>query len=91
MVGSVEMHDDLAGQDDDGLIAWMSVQRSHLPGVHPILEQQERASRFLRGGLPQVHAPTVEPSAFPLVGVTNHATAASGFDMEHHPYEIAVS
>jgi hypothetical protein len=63
VVLAVHVHEDLAVKHDHGLVGVrVGVQRRGLAPLHAVLEQQERAVRFLRGGLPGVEAAAVEPA-----------------------------
>src|SRR5689334_14751403 len=76
----VHVHEDLPLQQVEGLVHLrVQVERCHFALGHDILEQQEGAHGLSAGGLPRMHAPTVEPKllTFALGAYNRHACVDS--------------
>ena len=67
LLGAVEVREDLALEDDEGLVGVrVDVQWRDLALHHLVLEHQEGAVGVLRADLPGVHAAPGEPATLTL-------------------------
>jgi hypothetical protein len=75
------VHDDLSLEHVEHLIrVGMDVKGRHLPLLHVVLEEQERAVRVFGRGLPGMQPATVEPTLLTLAASPyDHSGSVHGF------------
>src|SRR5665647_931272 len=69
---SVDVEQYFTGEQVEALVRIrVPMQWRRLTQVELVLEQQERAARFLAGGFPRVQPSAAEPALLPLAGVAH--------------------